>query len=181
MEYTIISKRPTPFVYTRTEIRSGIVVATGKSVIINGGAGIVGGAERLSGRPLDQRGIVVPEGVATVVNEEILDYLRTIPKFRSDEKRGMIVVMDKAITNQDEIDKIATKELESNENLNARPYTKEDIENAGGIINRDGSVNISDAIEDIDAVRRRNAGQPFYVKKRNLEEGQKKRGRKKGK
>jgi hypothetical protein len=106
----------------------------------------------------------------------MLEYLESIPKFQSDIKRGLImVVKNHKISDQNKVDEMAEKNLMSDEEDPSRPITEKNIEEAGAVINRDGSVNITDAEEDLIDVRNRNAGQPGYVKKR---ESEKRRGRK---
>ena len=68
--HTIVSKRTTPFVYTKWEKINGQFHQIGKGIVINGGAGIVGGAELLSGVPLSQRRTLVPDSVLTFVDDE---------------------------------------------------------------------------------------------------------------
>lgn len=178
MTHTIISKRLSTFTYQQWTFQNGQYVPVGKGVLINGGAGIVGGSDLLSGRPLEKRGMFVPGGVTTEVSDEVLEYLMGCWKFKDDIKRGLVVVLKNQSIDQGKADKIAEKEMESDENLNDRPFTDKDIEAAGGKINRDGSIDITEAQEDIDLVRRRNAGQPFYIKERNKAEAKAKRARK---
>lgn len=164
---TIISKRTSPFTYQKWAFTNGRIYQDGPGIVINGGAGIVGGAELLSGRPLDKRTTLIPVGVMTFVDDEVLDKLMTIPKFTSDMKRGLItVVKGRKISDQEKINDIAEKELVDSANIPNRPISEQDISDAGGKINHDGSVDIRDAEEDIELVRRQNAGQPFYIKQR---------------
>lgn len=166
---TIISKRLTTFTYQQYKFENGQYLPIGNGVLINGGAGVVGGADLLSGRPLEKRNLFVPGGVATEVSDEVLEYLMGCWKFRKDIDRGIITVLKGERASQDRADKIAECDMLPSEQISGRPYSEEDIENAGGKINRDGSVDISEAAEDIDLIRRRNAGQPFYVKNREAE------------
>ena len=129
-----------------------------------------------SGKPLDKRSSLIPVGVYTFVDDKMLEYLESIPKFQNDVKRGLIlVVRNKKISDQSKVDEMAKENLMSDEEDPSRPITEQNMEDAGAVINRDGSVNITDAEEDVIEVRNRNAGQPGYVKKR---ESEKRRGRK---
>lgn len=175
--HTIISKRPGPFSYQRWKTGPGnSFVPDGRAVLVNGGSGLVGGAELFSGKPLEKRSTLIPVGVYTFVDDAMLEYLESIPKFKSDVKRGLVmVVKNQKVSDQNKVDEMAEKHLISDEEDPSRPITEENIEDAGAVINRDGSVNITDAEEDVIEVRNRNAGQPGYVKKR---EAEKRRGRK---
>jgi len=174
MVHTIISKRPTPFHYQQYDLINGNFAAKGKGVIINGGAGIVGGRELLSGIPLEKRSTLIPESVLTFVDDEALEYLMGCNKFKKDIERGLIEVV-KGRLSEGEGDKIAKEDMLDNEHIPDRPFTEKDIKEAGGVINDDGSVNIEKAAEDLDACRKENAGAPTYVKKRNLEKKQQER------
>ena len=175
--HTIISKRTGPFSYQRWKQGPGnSFVPDGRAVLINGGSGLVGGAELVSGKPLEKRSSLIPVGVYTLVDDKMLAYLESVPKFQSDVKRGLImVVKNQKISDQNKVDDMAQKNLISDEEDPSRPITEKNMEEAGAIINRDGSVNITDAEEDVIETRNRNAGQPGYVKKR---EAEKRRGRK---
>lgn len=175
--HTIISKRPGPFSYQRwKDGPCNSFIPDGKAVLVNGGSGLVGGAEMFSGKPLDKRSSLIPVGVYTFVDDKMLEYLESIPKFQNDVKRGLIlVVRNKKISDQSKVDEMAKENLMSDEEDPSRPITEQNMEDAGAVINRDGSVNITDAEEDVIEVRNRNAGQPGYVKKR---ESEKRRGRK---
>lgn len=171
---TIISKRLSTFTYQQWTMNNGQYIPVGKGVIINGGAGVVGGSDLLSGRPLEKRSTSIPVGVLTFVNDETLDYLMGCWKFQKDISKGLIVVVKGKRLDVSEGENIAQKDMVPEENIMSRPYSEKDIEAAGGKINSDGSVDITNAVEDIDIVRRQNAGQPFYVKERNKEEAKKK-------
>lgn len=167
MKYTIVSKRVTPFVYQKWVYKNGQIFPDGPGVVINGGAGVVGGADLLSGLPMERRSLLIPNVVKTVVDEKAYNYLMGVPKFKSDIDRGLIVVTKGEIDNS-KADKIADDMIED-DHIPNRPISEKDIENAGGVIQKDGSVNISEAAEDPVKVRKENAGQPSYVKKRNAE------------
>ena len=182
MQNTIISKRTKPFVYTAYKFVNNNLFQDGPGIVINGGSGLIGGAELLSGRPLEKRSSLVPVGVFTFVDDETLERLERIPKFVSDVKKGlMVVIKHKKVTNQDEVDRIATEDMLPDYENQARPYTKEQVEAAGGDINDDGSVNIAKAAEDLDRVRREDAGQAWYQRKANAEKRRTTRGRKSSK
>lgn len=169
-QHTIISKRTTPFIYTKWEERNGQCVQVGRGVVINGGAGVVGGNELLSGRPLEFRTPLIPISVITYVDDEALEYLMSIPKFVHDCKRGVIQVVKGAIE-QEKADAISERDMVEDENIPSRPVTEKEIEEAGGSFNKDGSIDISEVDEGISPLKMRktNAGQPGYVKKRNAE------------
>lgn len=175
MKYTIVSKRTTPFTYSKWVYKNGQIFADGPGILINGGAGIVGGADLLSGLPMDRRSLLVPNAVKTVVDKEVYNKLMTIPKFLSDIKRGIITV-SKGDLDDGKVNKIADGMIED-DHIPTRPISEADIEAAGGVIQKDGSVNISEAAEDPAKVRRENAGQPGYVKKRNADRRAARRGR----
>jgi hypothetical protein len=175
MKYTIVSKRVTPFVYQRLVYKGGQIFPEGPGVVINGGAGIVGGADLLSGLPMERRSLLVPNAVKTVIDEKAYDYLKGVPKFLSDVKRGLIEVV-KGEIDDGKMNKIADSMIED-DHIPNRPISEEDIEAAGGFIQKDGSVNITEAAEDPAKVRRENAGQPSYVKKRNAQRRSANRGR----
>ena len=168
---TIISKRESPFIYCAYKKVNGQFFQDGPSILINGGAGIVGGLELLSGRPLDRRNSVIPVGVHTYVDDTMLDKLMTIGKFRHDIKRGMIVVVKGKKLDQGKTDTIAEKDMIEDDHIPTRPVSEEEIEAAGAKINKDGSVDIGDLEGDNSplAQRKSDAGQPAYVKKRNQE------------
>ena len=168
MKVTIISKKPLPFIYQEWEFKNGQYFPKGEGIFIHGGAGVVGGIDRDSGRPHKERGIAIPEGVATILDESVYERLAKIKKFQHDVKRGVMKVIKGAISDQSKIDS-ETHDMLENEHIPNRPYSQEDIEAAGGVVNKDGSINIGEAEESIDNVRRHNAGQMAYVKKREAE------------
>lgn len=163
---TIISKRTTPFTYTKWNKANGNLFAE-YSITVDGGAGVLGGTEFLSGRPLAKRALITPEGVATVIDDDTLKKLEAVPKFNSDVSRGLILILkNKKVEDQSKIDEIAKKEMLDGDHITTRPLTPTDLENAGAVINDDGSVNISKAIDDVKALRDENAGRASYAKKR---------------
>lgn len=169
---TIISKRTTPFVYTAYISDPKRNVCEVKySIVINGGAGVAGGSELLSGLPMSQRSLFTPEGVATLVDDDTLEKLYAIPKFRSDIKRGLIIVRKREkITSQDKIDNIAEKEMLEGDHIPTRPISQKDFEAAGAKVVEDDEGNKSLNITKLacSPVLKRNAeaGLPGYVKKR---------------
>ena len=168
MNYTVISKRPTSFNYVEWTLINGQYFPKGEGILIHGGAGVVGGIDRDSGRAMMERGIAVPEGIATVLDEATYNRLANMDKFKHDLRRGIVKVLRGEIREQSRIDS-ETHDMLENENIPNRPYDANDIEAAGGVIKRDGSIEITDAYEDIAQVRKENAGQMSYVKKRNAE------------
>lgn len=169
---TIISKRTGTFTYTKWVKINGQFHQDGPGIVINGGAGIVGGAELLSGRPLEQRSSIIPVGVHTYVDDEVLDKLMSIGKFRKDVARGIICVVKGKKCDQDATDNIASKDMIADEQIPTRPVTAEEMQNAGASLNKDGSVDIGE-VDDGDSPlkqRKMEAGLPNYVKERNREE-----------
>lgn len=167
-KHTIISKRTSPFIYTKWRKVNGQFIQEGKGIVINGGAGIVGGAELLSGRPLEHRGSIIPASVITFVDDEALKTLMSIGKFRKDLQRGIVQVV-KGKIDQDKADSIASKDMLEDDHIPTRPITGEEVEHAGGELNKDGSVGISSVRDGMSPLKARtqDAGQPHYVQKRN--------------
>lgn len=176
-KHTIISRRPTPFTYFQYEKINGMSRPVGSGVLINGGAGLVGGLDLLSGIAMDKRSLVIPNSVKTYVDDKALEYLNGCRKFKSDIERGLIVVVKDLLTDR-ECDQIAKSDMVDDEHIAGRPFTQKDLEDAGAVIGRDGGVDISDAKEDLEQSRKVNAGAPTYVRKRNLEEKRKERSEK---
>lgn len=166
---TIISKRTSPFTYTNWYMKNGQFHQDGPGIIINGGSGIVGGLELLSGRPLDKRSSIIPVGVHTYVDDEVLGKLMKNGKFLRDIERGLILVVKGKKLDQDKTDEIAAKEMVDDERIPTRPVTRDEMESAGASINNDGSVDIGEVDSDISPLKQRkiDAGAPSYVKKRN--------------
>jgi hypothetical protein len=172
---TIISKRTTPFVYTKyyTDSDRGICKPI-YSILVNGGAGVVGGAEILSGKSMNERSIFTPEGVATIVDDDTLAKLMDVPKFQKDIKRGLILVLKKkSVTSQDKIDELSKKELLEGDHIKTRPITMEDLENAGARKvsdddDEDGGLAVNITKMKVSPTGKRNAeaGLPSYEKKR---------------
>lgn len=166
--HTIVSKRTSPFVYTEWAEINGQFHQQGPGIVINGGAGIVGGGELLSGVPLEHRKTLIPESVLTFVDDETLAKLERIPKFKSDVKRGIIAVYRNKRISQDKGDEIADKDMLPDEHIPTRPITAEEMERAGGVMTKSG-VDITDVQEEVSPlkVRKQEAGLPGYVKERN--------------
>lgn len=164
---TIVSKRTSPFTYQKWAFTNGQYFPEGPGIMINGGAGVVGGLELLSGRPLAQRSSIIPVGVHTYVDDDILAKLMTIPKFLKDIERGIITVIKGEQCDQDRTDEIADKDMIPDEHIPTRPITYTEMQNAGAKINKDGSVNIDEVDEMDTPLRQRKieAGLPEYSKK----------------
>ena len=146
---TIISKRPSPFIYTKW-VESRGMFREEYSILINGGAGILGGLDILSGKKQDNFSMITPEGVATVVDDDTLRRLMDIKQFVKDIERGLIkVVQHKSIKDQDKIDEIADDKMISNDEIGSRPITKDEMKMAGAIENADGSWNVANARGDL--------------------------------
>lgn len=169
---TIISKRTSPFTYTKWKTVNGQFYQDGAGIVINGGAGLVGGAELLSGIPLERRTSMIPIGVHTYVDDEVLEKLMTIGKFVRDVERGIIVVVKGKKCDQDQTDNIAAKDMVDDAHIPTRPVTQEEMEAAGGVKNKDGSIDIGEVNDGDSPLRQRklDAGQPEYVKRRNQDE-----------
>jgi len=168
---TIISKRTSPFTYIKWVKINGQFHTDGPGIIINGGAGIVGGSELLSGRPLEKRSTLVPVGVMTFVDDEVLDKLMTIGKFQKDIDRGIITVVKGKKLDQEKGDDIADRDMIEDDHIPTRPVTQEEMENAGGQKSKDGSIDIGEVEEGDSPIKQRTieAGQPDYVKQRMRE------------
>lgn len=151
---TIISKRPSPFIYTKwIDTPNGI--RSEYSIMVNGGAGLIGGLDLLSGKKQDNFSMITPEGVATLVDDETLNKLMDISKFVHDIERGLIcVIQKKSIKDQEKIDEIASDKMMPNDKIVSRPLTKEDMKMAGAIENADGSWNVTNARGDINYQRK---------------------------
>lgn len=178
--HTIVSKRTSPFVYTEWACINGQFHQQGPGIVINGGAGIVGGGELLSGIPLEHRKTLIPESVLTFVDDETLKKLERIPKFQKDVKRGVIAVYRNKRITQDKGDEIAAKDMLPDEHIPTRPITTEEMERAGGVMTKSG-VDITDVQEDVSPlkVRKQEAGLPGYVKERNRQARKRSRSRSK--
>lgn len=176
MTHTIISKRTSPFVYTNWVkvngqfFREKIGGRDGRGIVINGGAGIVGGDQLLSGIPLERRQTLIPESVLTFVDDEVLAYLERNPKFKKDVERGIITVVKGRIT-QSKGDQIAAGDMIPGEHIPTRPVTVKNMEAAGAVITKDGSVDISDVGEETSPmkIRQQEAGLPAYEKRARRE------------
>ena len=145
---TIISKRSTPHIYTKSKIdpSSGSIVKL-YSILVNGGAGVAGGADFLSGKKQDNFTLVTPEGVATIVDDKTLKKLMDIKHFVRDIDRGYIkVVKGKSIKDQDAVDSAASKkDMIATKDIDGRQITEEDMTDSGAIKQKDGSWNVADA------------------------------------
>lgn len=144
---TVISRRPTPFVYTKWVVdqKAGSCVPE-YSITINGGAGVTGGSAAAMGIADKNIPLFTPEGVATIVDDKRLELLMGVPKFRSDIERGLIrVIKGKSITDQDKLDNEAEKRMADKDDIVGRQLTKDDLEDAGAIEQKDGSWDVSDA------------------------------------
>lgn len=176
--HTIVSKRTSPFVYTEWAEINGQFHQQGPGIVINGGAGIVGGGELLSGVPLEHRKTLIPESVLTFVDDETLAKLERISKFKSDVKRGIIAVYRNKRISQDKGDEIAAKDMLADEHIPTRPITAAEMERAGGVMTKSG-VDITDVQEEVSPlkVRKQEAGLPGYVKERNRQARKHSRGK----
>lgn len=144
---TVISKRPSAFVYTKWRNNGDHTFTEEYSITVDGGAGVV-----------NPKSLVTPQGVATFVDDDTLAKLMDVPKFKSDIERGLIRVEKGArVSDPEKVDSIAQsgKMMADNE-IDGRPLTPEDLENDGAVVNSDGSVNVSNGGKD--AVKRRKAG-----------------------
>lgn len=152
---TIISKRPTSFVYTKWADNKDGTLAVEFSITINGGANVI-----------NPKSLVTPQGVVTFVDDRTLDKLMSIDKFRRDIERGLIrVEKGEKISDPEKIDSIADSgKMAKNDEIPSRPLTAEDLERDGAVINEDGSVDISDGGKNAVTRRSEDAGKPFYEK-----------------
>lgn len=166
MTHTIVSKRTSPFTYIKWVEINGQFHQDGPGIIINGGAGIVGGADLLSGVPLEHRRTVVPGSVLTFVDDKALAKLESIPKFQHDVKRGILLVYKNKKLTQGKGDELASKDMLPDEHIPTRPITTDEMEAAGAVMTNKGAVDISEVKEDMSPlkIRKQDAGLPFYEK-----------------
>lgn len=145
---TIISKRPTAFVYTKWRDNNDNTIVSEYSITIDGGSGV-----------MNPKSLVTPEGVATFVDDDTLAKLKAIPKFNRDVERGLIRIESSKISDPDKLDSIAEsgKMMDKADIVN-RPLTPEDLTNDGAVINEDGSIDISKGGKDAVTRRTRKAG-----------------------
>lgn len=144
---TVISRRPTPFVYTKWFVnqKEGTCIPE-YSITVDGGAGVSGGSGFARGLPQKMISLHTPEGVATIVDDKTLDKLMGVPKFQKDINRGLIrVIKGKSITDQEKLDNEAEKHMADKDDIRGRQITKEDLEDAGAIEQKDGSWNVENA------------------------------------
>lgn len=143
---TVISRRPTSFVYTKWEKNSNNRFFAAYEYVINGGAGVTGGGKFANGTPEKNIPLFMPEGVATIVDDDVLSRLMDIPKFKKDIERGLIrVVKGKSITDQEKLDNEAEKHMADKDDIKGRQMTADDLKDAGAIEQDDGSWNVEDA------------------------------------
>lgn len=142
---TIISKRPTSFVYTKWLPPCNGIIEAEYSITINGGSGV-----------MNPKSLVTPQGVVTFVDDKTLDKLKQIDKFNRDVERGLIRIEAKEkISDPEKIEAIASSgKMIDDADIKSRPITTEDLENDGAVINSDGSVDISEGGKT--ALKRRN-------------------------
>jgi hypothetical protein len=144
---TVISRRPTPFTYTKwlVDHSKGTCIPQ-YSITINGGAGVSGGSAFARGVKESSIPMFTPEGVATIVDDKTLDKLIDVPKFKKDIERGLIrVIKGKSITDQEKLDNEAEKHMADKDDIQGRQLTADDFKDAGAIENKDGSWNVEDA------------------------------------
>lgn len=166
---TVISRHPTTVTYTKwINTKSGFV-RDGSGIIINGGAGIVGGYELLSNKSPDERSREIPIGVHTYVPDEVLEKLMTIPTFVRDLDKGLVAVVRGSKIDRDKANDIAASDMAPSSQISSAPITREEIEATGAEINSDGSIDISKVNEGVSPlkVRKEDAGQTIQTKKRN--------------
>lgn len=143
---TVISRRPTSFVYTKWVKNSLNRFVPAYEYVINGGAGVTGGGRFANGTPEKNIPLFMPEGVATIVDDNVLSCLMDIPKFKKDIERGLIrVIKGKSITDQEKLDNEAEKHMADKDDIRGRQLTADDLKDAGAIENADGSWNVEDA------------------------------------
>lgn len=154
---TVISKRPTSFVYTKWADNKDGTLAVEFSITIDGGANVI-----------NPKSLVTPLGVATFVDDRTLENLMSIDKFRRDIERGLIrVEKGEKVSDPEKVDSIADSgKMAKNEDIPSRPLTSEDLERDGAVLNEDGSVDISKGGRNAVTRRSKDAGKPFYEKGR---------------
>lgn len=109
-----------------------------RSVTIFGGAGI-----------MDPKSFVTPEGVATEVTDDALEWLMKQPKFTNGIKAGIFLVFDHREKKTIDVDEVASSgRMEDNDKIPGRPLTPDKLEKDGAVINSDGSVDITKGGKD---------------------------------
>lgn len=128
---TIISTHPIPMMYCKWDVNE----QTHQQECIwdftvPGGAGVV-----------NKRTLLVPDGVATSVGDDILETLMTIPTFKRDIENGYIkVIKGKASKNVDANEE-ALKDM--NTNASGKQITDAELVADGAVLNDDGSIDVT--------------------------------------
>lgn len=109
-----------------------------RSVTILGGAGI-----------LDPKTLVTPEGVATEISDEALEWLERQPKFQRGVKAGIFRVIRGSRARDVDADEIASSGLmEDNDKIPGRPLTVDQLKKEGAVVNSDGSIDVTKGGKD---------------------------------
>lgn len=97
---------------------------------VPGGAGVT-----------NNKTLIVPDGVATSVDDKILETLLTIKSFREDIENGYIkIIKGKSAKNVDANEE-ALKDM--NTNGSGRQITDEELVSDGAVLNDDGSIDVT--------------------------------------
>ena len=109
-----------------------------RSVTIFGGAGI-----------LNPNTLSTPEGVATEVSDEALDWLMRQPKFLKGVKARVFRVIKGARSRDVDADEEASSgKMEDNDKSPGRPLTVDQLKKDGAVVNSDGSIDVSKGGKD---------------------------------
>lgn len=136
---TIISKRTTDIEIIEWSVDAVQHRMTPiRSVTIYGGAHI-----------LNPKTFVTPNGVATEVTDEALEWLEKQPKFKKGVEAGVFRVLKHTKARTVDADEIAESgAMVATKEIPGRPLTPEDVEKYGGRINDDGSIDITKGGKD---------------------------------
>lgn len=110
---------------------------------IRGGSGVV-----------DKKTLVTPVGVPTEITDEALEKLLQIEAFNDDVKDGYIKILKKTKSRTVDADEQALKDM--NTNGSGKPITQKDLEEAGAVVNEDGSIDISNGGKNAVTIKNQN-------------------------
>lgn len=128
---TIISTHPIPMMYCKwvidekTHLQECVWDFT-----VPGGAGVA-----------NKKTLIVPDGVATTVSDDVLTTLMTIQSFREDIEKGYIKVIKGKSSKSVDANEEALKDM--NTNASGRQITDEELVSDGAVVNEDGSIDVT--------------------------------------
>lgn len=128
---TIISTHPIPTMYCKWVIDEKTHQQECVwDFTVPGGAGVT-----------DKRTLLVPDGVATSVDDKILETLMTIPSFVKDMDNGYIKVINGKAAKNVDANEEALKDM--NTNASGKQITDEELVEDGAVLNDDGSIDVT--------------------------------------